>query len=148
MVLKVYLDSCCLNRPFDDQSQERIRLETEAVLLILSHLERKEWSWLGSRALEIEIERNPDVSHQLRLKRVAALIGEIIEIGPKELERARELEKAGFFGFDAMHLACAESGKADVFLTTDDRLLKTAKRQTRPLNVRVENPLDWLKEMI
>ena len=88
------------------------------------------------------------MSHQLRLKRVAALIGDVIGIGQKELERARELQKAGFVGFDAVHLACAESGKADVFLTTGDRLLKLAKRQTRSLNVRVENPLDWLKEMI
>jgi hypothetical protein len=32
-LLRIYLDACCLNRPFDDQTQERIRLESEAVLL-------------------------------------------------------------------------------------------------------------------
>jgi predicted nucleic acid-binding protein len=145
---KVYLDNCVLNRPFDDQSQERIRLETEAIILLLSRLERKEMTWLGSQALEIEVDRTPDVEQQSRLKRVVEFVDLTVEVGEKELKRANELQKMGFFGFDAVHLACAESGKADVFLTTDDRLLKLTKRVAKKLNVRVENPLDWMKEMI
>ena len=144
----VYLDNCALNRPFDDLGQERIRLEAEAVALILSHLERREWTWLGSQALNIEIEKIPDPGKRSRLKRVAEYISQSVKIGPKELERARELEKAGFVGFDAVHLACAESGKADVFLTTDDRLLKLAKNPAKQLHVKVENPLDWIKETL
>lgn len=35
--MKVYLDNCCYNRPFDDQTQERIHLESEAILMILQH---------------------------------------------------------------------------------------------------------------
>lgn len=145
---RVYLDNCVLNRPFDDQSQERVRLETEAIILLLSRLERKEWTWLGSQALNLEIDKTPDVEHQSRLRRVVEFVGSSVEIGEKELERANELQKAGFVGFDAVHLACAESGKADVFLTTDDRLLKLAKRLAKKLRVKVENPLDWMKEMI
>ena len=132
---KIYLDNCVLNRPFDDQSQERVRLETEAIILLLSRLERKEMTWLGSRALEIEIERAPDSEQQSRLRRVTEFVTPTVEIGEKELMRASELQKLGFVGFDAVHLACAESGKADVFLTTDDRLLKLAKRAAKKLNV-------------
>jgi hypothetical protein len=33
--VKVYLDVSCLNRPFDNQGQARIRLEAEATALIL-----------------------------------------------------------------------------------------------------------------
>jgi len=146
--MKVYLDTCCLNRPFDDQSQERIRLETEAMMIILARFSRREWSWLGSQALEIEIDRAPDAEQRSRLKRVSDFVGEFIKIGSKELERASELEKLGFVGFDAVHLACAETGKAEIFLSTDDRLLKRAKRQSKKLRVKVANPLDWLKEMI
>jgi predicted nucleic acid-binding protein len=146
--MKIYLDTCCLNRPFDDQSQERIRLETEAVMIILSRLSRKEWTWLGSQALEIEIDRAPDIEQQSRLRRVTDFIGQSIKIGQKELKRANELEKFGFVGFDAVHLACAESGGADVFLSTDDRLLKRAKRLSKKIRVKVMNPLDWLQEMI
>lgn len=147
-MLKIYIDNSALNRPFDDQSQERVRLETEAVILLLSRLERKEWTWLGSRALEIEIDKAPDAEQQSRLRRVIEFVSLTIELGEKELTRAKDLHKMGFVGFDAVHLACAESGKADIFLTTDDRLLKLAKRLAKKINVKVENPLDWMKEMM
>lgn len=146
--MKVYLDNCALNRPFDDQSQERIRIETEAVVLVLSHLERRDWIWLGSQALDMEIEKTPDPELRSRLKRITSYISQSVEIGPEELERARLLEKKGFIGFDAIHLACAERGKADIFLTTDNRLLKKAKQQAKELQVKVENPLDWIKEIL
>jgi predicted nucleic acid-binding protein len=145
---RIYLDNCVLSRPFDDQGQERIRLETEAIILLLARLERKEWTWLGSQALELEIEKTPDEEHQSRLRRVIDFVSLMLEIGDKELERALELQKLGFAGFDALHLACAEIGKADVFLTTDDRLLKLAKRLAKKLHVKVVNPLDWMKERI
>ncbi|UKO99081.1 hypothetical protein [Nostoc sp. UHCC 0870] len=45
----IYLDVCCLNRPFDDQTQERILLETEAVRIILAHCQIGEWQLLGSK---------------------------------------------------------------------------------------------------
>mgnify|MGYP001160650756 FL=1 len=146
--MKIYLDTCCLNRPFDDQSQERIRLETEAMMIIFARFSRKEWTWMGSQALELEIDRAPDLEQKSRLKRTYEFVRQSVSIGSKEIERARELEKLGFSGFDAIHLACAETSKADVFLSTDDRLLRRAKKMSRRLHVRVENPLDWLKEMI
>jgi len=146
--MKIYLDTCSLNRPFDDQSQERIRLETEAVMILLARLSRREWTWLGSQALEIEIDRAPDADQRSRLQRIAGYVEQVVAIGQEELDRASELEKLGFSGFDAVHLACAESGGADVFLSTDDRLLKRAKRYTKKIHVKVANPLDWLKEMI
>ena len=45
-----------------------------------------------------------------------------------------------------LNLACAESGGADLFLTTDDSLLKTAKRANTRLCVQVEYPDTWLQE--
>ena len=146
--MKIYLDTCSLNRPFDDQGQERIRLETESVMIILARLQRKEWIWLGSQVLEIEIDRAPDADQRSRLKRIAGYMVQVVAIGQKELNRASELEKLGFSGFDAVHLACAESGGADIFLSTDDRLLKRAKRFAKKIHVKVANPLDWMKEMI
>ncbi|MEK6284516.1 MAG: hypothetical protein AABO57_02105 [Acidobacteriota bacterium] len=56
------------------------------------------------------------------------------------------MERLGFTGFDALHLACAESGDADVFLTTDDKLMKRAARVSTKLDVRVANPLQWAQE--
>ncbi|KXK15560.1 MAG: hypothetical protein UZ14_CFX002000581 [Chloroflexi bacterium OLB14] len=147
-MIKVYLDNCVLNRPFDDQSQERVRLETESIILLLSRIERGELTWIGSEALEIEIDQTPNIEQQSRLRRLTDFINLIVAIEEKTLKRAGVLQKLGFVGFDAVHLACAEIGKVDIFLTTDDRLLKTAKRLTKKIHVKVENPLDWMKENI
>ena len=145
---KIYFDTCCLNRPFDDQTQERIRLESESVLAILARIEKGEWDWVGSEVLLDEIEQTPDTQKLSRARLLSNFIRQKIEIGEAEAKRAKELQKDGFQLFDSLHLACAESAKADVFITTDDRLLKLAKRISKQLHVRVENPLLWVEEMI
>jgi hypothetical protein len=68
---QVYLDVCCLNRPFDDQRQDRIRLEAEAVLLILEHCEAGEWQWISSVVVEEEINNTPDRERRHRVIRTA-----------------------------------------------------------------------------
>jgi len=145
---KIYLDTCCLNRPFDDQTHERVRLEAEAVLAILSRIEKGEWEWIGSEVLTDEIEQTPDTQKLSRAKLLSGFIQENVEIGEKEARRAKELQKEGFQLFDALHIACAESSEADVFLSTDDRLLNLAKRMSKRLKIRVVNPLIWVEEMI
>jgi len=64
----------------------------------------------------------------------------------KESIRAKQLEEVGFKSFDAMHIACAESEKADVFLTTDDKLLKLGKKNK--LNIDIANPVLWLTKRL
>jgi predicted nucleic acid-binding protein len=145
---KIYFDTCCINRPFDDQTQVRVRLEAEAVLGILSRIENGEWEWVGSEVLMDEIEQTPDAQRLSRVKLLSDFVQEVVEIDEKEAKRAKELQKEGFQVFDALHIACAESAKADVFLSTDDRLLKQAKRVSKRLKVRIENPLAWVEEMI
>jgi len=80
--------------------------------------------------------------------RVAACAHKLIEIREDELNRAKQLEQIGFKTFDAMHISCAESGKADILLTTDDKFFKTALKMRDKLNVRVENPLMWITELL
>ena len=48
---------------------------------------------------------------------------------------------------DALHLACAESGSADVLLTTDDKLRNKARSVQTQLNIEVDNPLEWLQKV-
>ena len=57
------------------------------------------------------------------------------------------METRGIAAYDALHLACAESGGADVFLTTDDRLLRRSAALASELHIRVANPLTWLREV-
>jgi hypothetical protein len=61
------------------------------------------------------------------------------------IARGEALERMGFQHFDALHIACAEQA-ADVFLTTDDRLLRRAARLSAQMGITVSNPAKWLKE--
>ena len=147
-MVRIYIDTCCLNRPFDDQTQDRIHLETEAILIILKHMDEKEWEWIGSEVLNYEIEQTPDQERRRRVKMIAGYIHQIIKIDTSAIQRAKQLEALGFHSFDALHLACAENGNTDIFLTTDDKLLQLANKWSTNLSVRVENPLSWLKEVL
>jgi predicted nucleic acid-binding protein len=100
---------------------------------------------VSSTALEIEISRNPDAE-----RRVAALLAfsnEVVVPRSRSAERATFLQKLGFGTFDALHLASAEQGQADVFLTTDDDLLRRAGRYRDELRMRVQNPVSWYQEV-
>lgn len=93
-----------------------------------------------------EIEQTPDPERRNRVELLALHAHPSVLIEQRAADRAQYLETLGFHPFDALHLACAESGGADVLLTTDDRLLRLASRLSERLRVRVENPLTWLKE--
>lgn len=69
-------------------------------------------------------------------------------VNDKVAYRARELETLGFDVFDALHLACAEEGEAEVLLMTDERFLSKATRYANEIKVRVENPVSWLMELL
>ena len=144
--MKIYLDTCCLNRLSDRQIQKRIRQETEAVNIMLSNFRTKRWHWISSSILQFEINQNPDLDQRVSLTTLLQLRHQIVFVGGEEILRGEELEGLGFKKLDALHIACAESGNADIFLTTDDRMLRRAKRYRAQLRVRVENPYTWLQE--
>ena len=144
---KIYLDVCCLNRPFDDQTQARIHLEAEAVLLILTRCETGDWEWIGSEVIDLEVNQTPDPERRRRVGLLASHAHRSVVVGSLEVKRAQQLEAWGISALDALHLACAESGGADVFLTTDDKLLSKSVAYSEQLTVRVENPLAWLREV-
>ena len=147
-MLKIYLDACCLNRPFDDQSQPRVRLETEAISLILEKLHEREWIWIGSEILLYEISQNRDLERRQRVQLFASQAHQVIETNDQILRDAEKLEELGFDPYDAVHLASAENAKVDVFLTTDDKIVKIASRNKKLLPFLVENPVKWLEEVL
>jgi hypothetical protein len=55
--MKLYLDTCCYNRPYDDQTQERIHLEGEAILAIINKREQNKDEIIGSPVLDFEMEQ-------------------------------------------------------------------------------------------
>lgn len=146
--LKVYLDLCCLNRPFDKQTQARIRLETEAILEIIKYCQSKTWTLMTSNVLDAEIEQTPNRERIKNVQKILSIAQIKVLSGNWLLERATELQKLGFSSYDAAHIASAERGNADIFLTTDDRLLRKAQNLAQLLKVTVSNPLQWLAEII
>jgi hypothetical protein len=72
----IYMDACCLNRPFDDQRQLRIRLESEAITIMLEKFQNGEWVWPGSEVLSYELRQNPDVEKRYRTLALAQMAHE------------------------------------------------------------------------
>jgi predicted nucleic acid-binding protein len=142
--MKLYLDVSCLNRPFDDQSQSRIRLESEAVTILLDGIDAGRWEQVSSRMAEIEASAMTD---EVRRRRVLKLLPvSRMELGPTVFERARRLVGFGLHAADAVHVGAAEALAADVLLTCDDRLLRRGRQIADELHVKIVNPVDWLKE--
>ncbi len=144
---KIYLDVCCLNRPFDDQTQPRIRLESEAVITIINQCQSGDWKMINSSAIVAELNQTSNIERLQNTKRLLA-VAKIKVITSSFIEqRAAELQKMGFSSYDATHIASAEISQADIFLTTDDRLVKKARKNSQSITVNINNPVQWLAEI-
>lgn len=143
----IYMDNCCFNRPYDDLSQDKVRLESEAVLTIIDHCERDIWDLCGGDVLYDEIDRMDDPVKKEKVLTLYSYTTVDIEISDSIISRANELmQMVNIQPFDALHLASAEEGKADIFLTTDRKLLNVSKRVET--SVRVTNPAIWIMEVL
>jgi len=140
---RLYLDMNIYNRPFDDQSQVRIRLETIAIYAILKMIKEDKFSLLWSFMLEFENSLNPYEDIRMEIEMASSLASEKIKMGEDILTAAKNLESKGIKPRDAIHLACAIKGKADYFLTCDDKLIKKVK----PIQgeIVILSPIDFIR---
>jgi len=124
----VYLDVCALGRPFDDQSQMRIRLETDAVLLILGHVRAQTLTMIVSPAHDVEIAAIEEPAERENLQLLLQESGTRISFDlPQARQQAEQLVQQGLGPADAAHLALAGQARCD-FITCDDRLLRQCRR--------------------
>lgn len=144
---KIYLDVCCLNRPYDDWQQERVRLEAEAILAILARFSSGEWQLVSSEAIEAELEKMSNLERLENIFNLLELATITVRLDQNIDQRSLELENLGFSLYDSFHIACAEVERVDVLLTTDDRLLKRATRSRDILQVTLNNPVTWLMDI-
>jgi predicted nucleic acid-binding protein len=144
--MKLYLDNCCYNRPYDDQSQERIHLEGEAVLAIINKREQNDNAIIGSLALYLEIEQIGNIEKQEKVKSFyEQTIDGKIRYNTDILRRVKELsEQSNIRTLDRFHLSFAEYAGVDVLLTTDDKFEKACSKLN--LKIKVMNPLKYLLE--
>lgn len=147
---RIYLDTCCVCRSHDEQAQSRVKCETDAIMQIISHCRDGELHWVDSAVLRFEINEISDLKKRSVINSFLNSIPRValISVNTTEILRGKQLEALGFKYRDASHLACAESGKADFFLTTDDGVIGKAKHVSSQLRVRVDNPDSWLQKRI
>lgn len=143
---KIYLDVCCLNRPFDDHLHDRIKMEARAIEVILKGVEDGLFTWYGSEAVIDEIENTSDIIKRNGMIILCQDMSELIPITDSVEARAFDLMEMGFTLMDALHIAVSESARVDVLLTTDDKMMKRAKALGDGIKVSVENPLAWIEE--
>jgi hypothetical protein len=87
--MKIYFDVCCLNRPFDNQDHERIRLESEAVLFIMARFENKQWQWVSSEVVLDEILQTRSDERRRRLLSLNEKANESLVVTDVDFERAK-----------------------------------------------------------
>jgi len=144
--MKLYLDTCSLQRPLDDQSQLRIRLEAEVVLGLLALCESGTFDLVSSDVLVFEVERNPDRLRQEYGLEALTKASSFCVLTPSVEARAKVLHALGLQPLDALHLASAEASGADYLCTCDDRFLKRA-RSVNDIGTSVVSPTELIGEI-
>lgn len=143
----MYLDVCCLKRPFDDQRSSRVQLETTAIAALVEQAERGGIRLVRSPAHDFENQRNP--REDRRLAAALWLDGAHVEVAlsPEAESRARQLTGLGFGALDALHVALAESAGVSWLATTDDQLIGLAQRHRDTLRVSIASPVHVLESI-
>ncbi|NEP19427.1 MAG: type II toxin-antitoxin system VapC family toxin, partial [Leptolyngbya sp. SIO4C1] len=118
------MDTSVLNRPFDDQTQPRIALETQALRTILQLIESGQVDLVGSAVLDYENSRNSSQMRRQRGQQGLELARRYQNLDAVVTQRASELEQQGLKAMDALHVSCSEAAQCDYFLTCDDRLMR------------------------
>jgi predicted nucleic acid-binding protein len=141
--LRLYLDTSVYNRPFDDQTQPRIWLETLALAMILQMVAGGEVELVSSTVLEYENSRNPFPLRRQWVQRCVDLAVHRQFADDIVRQRAEQLAAGGYSALDALHVACAEAAGSDYFVTCDDRLI----RRCRDLALRAVDPVALVREI-
>lgn len=135
--MRIYLDTCCYNRPFDDQSLLSVFIETQAKLQIQDLIKNGDICLAVSYVLKYENSQNPS---EAKRNRISAFIEKYfaIDVSYEKHEsvekRAVEIISAGIREYDAYHVACAMIAECDFLISTDKRLLKYQNPEIELLN--------------
>jgi predicted nucleic acid-binding protein len=141
--MRIYLDNCCYNRPFDDQTSLTIRLETEAKLDIQEKIKEGRISLGWSYILDFENSANPFLERQIEIQAWKEIADSFVLETPGILAEMNTLVGKGFKPIDALHLACAKELRCHYFLTVDKGILKKAASIR---TVEIMNPIDFIIE--
>ncbi len=122
--MKVYLDNCCFNRPYDNQDYLSIKLETEAKLKIQEMIKEKQLLLIWSFMLDYENSANQGKSKKESIYDWYKYSSAHISFKDDILRLSEIIAGMGFGKKDSIHLSCAIMGKAEYFITVDKGILK------------------------
>jgi hypothetical protein len=143
--MRLYIDLNCFNRPFDDQGQERVRHETDAVLAVLTRIVEGKDTLLWSSVMSFENDKHPRADRRDEIALWEGRSERSVSLSDDLEKRARQIVQQGIAVLDAAHLAAAEIGGAEIVLTCDDVLIRRAARLG--LALRVLNPVAYFNEV-
>ena len=126
--MKIYLDICVYNRPFDDQTQPRIMIESLCFIMIMAKVATDDFQTVNSFALEHENTKNPKFENRIIITDLLQEASDFIAKNDSIVARSKELENSGIMAMDAFHFACAESAGAEYFISCDDTLIKKLRK--------------------
>ena len=142
---RMYRNMCCLNRPYDDQTQQRIQFESVAKLMIQSLIVDGKIDFVWSYVLEFENSKNPFVEKRNTILAFKPYACETVQPNPSIEIMANALQNKSLKAYDSLHVACAAFSGCDYFLTVDRKVLN--KHCTE---INITDPViflnHWLKE--
>jgi predicted nucleic acid-binding protein len=145
----LYLDMNIYKRPFDDQRQMRVRLETVAITMIFALVDEGQLTARWSFVLDYENNLDPVPERREFAQYLSWCCETTIEPDETIRELARRLSKTHQIrGRDALHLAVAETSRCDYLVTCDDLLVRQGQRlkDQGVIAVYVINPIDFVQE--
>ncbi len=137
----IYLDNCSFNRPFDDQKQIRVRIETEAKLFIQEQIIKGSVKLAWSYILDYENSANPFIERKETIDNWKKYAISDTKETSKILSIAEELFNTGLKSKDALHVACAVELKCKYFVTTDRIIIKKLSNFE---SIKVISPVDFI----
>ena len=141
--MRIYLDNCCYNRPFDDQTQMKIHLETQAKLYIQVKIREGAYDLVWSYILDYENGKNPYEEKRLAIAPWKSIATSSVSEETNEiLLFAESLATKGIKTFDALHISCAVAAGCDYYLTTDKKLLNTPIPE-----IKIVSPIVFVNEL-
>jgi predicted nucleic acid-binding protein len=145
-LMRIYFDTCRLQRPLDDRSHPRIALEAEAILAMLALCEQGQADLVVSDMVLYESTNNPHPQKRQFIMEIIHNAKEHIALSPAIEQRATTFEQSGIKPVDAIHLALAEAAQVDYFCTCDDRFYRRAV-QILDVTIHVRQPLTLAQEI-
>ena len=139
--MRVYLDNCCINRPFDDQTSINIQLETDAKLFIQERIRQNDIELVWSFILDYENNDNPFPEIRTKISEWKNLSCTDPDLTDEIKQKAKELMASGLRQKDAAHVACAIYANADYFITTDKKIINKSITE-----IQIVNPIDFVRE--